>query len=132
MTDDVSEWAFVGSVFCLKSGKAVWNISIVSSPILVDLSIEDLSDRDESQGCGKVSSNTTSNTSDDSFLFGSEIISWLYWFESIIDDFIKSVSDGQVTKSWDKISLKSLVESHHATTERVHLSEYFVWIVALI
>ena len=130
--DDVGEGSLVRGVFLLEGIESFRDATVVSSPFLSNLWVENLSNGHNSVRGGEIGSNTTGNTSDDGLFPWSQVIGGLDRFCLVVDEFIEGVSDGEISKSGDEVGLETLVEAGKAASQRVHLSEYFIGIVALI
>ena len=68
MSHDVRKRSFISRVLSLESGQTSLDAGVVSPPFFVDLGVENLSDRNQSEGSGEVGSGTTSYSTDNSFL----------------------------------------------------------------
>lgn len=74
-------------------------IGVVSSPIRVDLNIELLADRHQSEGVRHDGTSNTSHCSNDSFFTIAEIVVGLVGLDCVVDGSVESVSDQQVAES---------------------------------
>jgi hypothetical protein len=111
MSDDVGEGSLVSGVLFFEGIKSFRDATIVSSPLFSDLGIENLSNRHNCVWSGNICSNTTSNTSNDGFLSGSEIIGDFDGFCLVINEFIDGVSDSEISQSGDEVSFETLIEA---------------------
>jgi hypothetical protein len=132
VSDNIGKRSLVSGVLAFECGESLWDGTIIPSPFFSDLRVENLSNCDYGEGSGDISSNTTGNTSNNSFFPWSQIVSNLDRFGLIIDEFIESVSDSEITKPGDKVGFEPTVEGRKPSSKRVHLPEYFVGIVALV
>ncbi len=99
MLDNVGEGSLVRGVFFLEGVESFRNATVVPSPFLSDLRVENLSNGHNSVRSGEIGSNTTGDTSDYGLFPGSQIIGWLDGFSLVINHFIEGVSDGEIPQS---------------------------------
>lgn len=105
---------------------------VVPSPLLVYLSVEDLSDWNYAEGMWNDRSHDTCETCDPSLFTIAEVVVGLCWFELVIEDSIDGVSYEKITESSPKVGIETFKYSWKAYSCGVYLSEDFERIIALL
>jgi hypothetical protein len=111
MSDDVGEGSFVSGVLFFEGIESFRDATVVSSPLFSYLGVENLSNRHNCVRSSKICSYTTSDTSNDGLLSGSEIIGGFDGFCLVINEFIEGVSYSEISQSGDEVGFETLVEA---------------------